>query len=376
MNRLPSLLRGIHASKGWRAWQRYGEVRGNVLAGGVAYFALFSLFPALALGFTVFGLVVDDRADLQDEVARKVNETFGITVIGPAPDGIWTVDQLVQDDVLTGFGLVGLVVILFTGLGWVGALRDGISAVFGRRKGPNVVLAKASDLGILTLFGAGVLVSAVGSVLVTAATGPVLGWLGLDRTRLAGVLVSVLSALLLLAIDTALFLMMFRFLSGVRPALDDVFTGALAGAVGLGLLKLGGGVLLRLVSGNRVVAAFGILVGLLLWMNLAARLALLASAWAATTAHDRGHLVFNGEAGPDADLRPARGSAPRRGTGHPEPVRLPVGHPEALEPTYGARSADRTTLLAGAILGVTAAVGAGVAGRAGRTLRGPRRSPR
>ncbi len=30
----------------WRAWARYNAVRGNVLAGGVAYFAFFSLFPA------------------------------------------------------------------------------------------------------------------------------------------------------------------------------------------------------------------------------------------------------------------------------------------------------------------------------------------
>lgn len=359
MNRSRPLLQRVRGTKGWRAWQRYGEARGNVLAGGVAYFALFSLFPALALGFTVFGLIVDGREDLQRQVADNVNKTFGTVVIGTsAGDGIWTIDDLVQSDLLTGFGVVGLVLLLFVGLGWIGALRDGISAVFGRLHSPNPVLSKASDLGVLVIFGVSVLASVVGSLLVTAATGPVLDWLGLGRTRIAGVAVSVLTTLVLLVIDTVLFLLLFRMLSGVRPSFDDMFTGALAGAVGLGLLKLGGGALLRLVSGNRVVATFGILVGLLIWMNLAARFTLLAAAWAACTADDRDHLPVP-EAGPSVEP-----------SGRRDDVRASVSHPAALTPTYSARAADRTTLLAGAILGVTAAVGARVLGQAGRALRG------
>jgi hypothetical protein len=37
-----------------RAWQRYSDAHGSVLAGGVGYFAFFSIFPAAALAFTVF----------------------------------------------------------------------------------------------------------------------------------------------------------------------------------------------------------------------------------------------------------------------------------------------------------------------------------
>ena len=32
-----------------RAWRRYSDARGNLLAGGVTYFAFFSIFPAVAL---------------------------------------------------------------------------------------------------------------------------------------------------------------------------------------------------------------------------------------------------------------------------------------------------------------------------------------
>ncbi|MDQ1288002.1 MAG: rane protein [Actinomycetota bacterium] len=368
MNRLRPLLERLRTGRARRAWQRYGDVRGTVLAGGVAYFALFSLFPALALGFTVLGTVMGGRADLQQRVADSLNATFGTTVIAvrPGEEGIWRIDEIVRPDLLTGVGLIGFVVLLFAGLGWIGALRDGVSAVFGVRHGPGPVASKVTDLGILVVFGLSVLCSAVGSILVTAATGPVLDWMGLGRTPLTGVTISVLTTLGLFVIDIMLFLVLFRVLSGVRPDLDDVLGGALAGAGGLGLLKLGGGVLLGFVSGNRVVATFGVLVGLLIWMNLAARLTLLAAAWAATTMHDRGRLELTVvEAGTETPVgRPPTCSAP-------EPTY------SAPEPTYSARAADRTTLLAGAVLGATAAVGArAFAGLRPSSVRGSSRSSR
>lgn len=352
-------LQGV---KAWRAWKRYGEVRGNVLAGGVAYFAFFSLFPALALGFTAFGLVVGGRADLQQQIADAINDTFGTIIIGTREgDGIVTIDRLVRDDVLTVTGLVGVVVLLFSGLGWIGALRDGLSAVFGRSEEPNVVVAKASDLGVLVVFGFSVLASAVGSVLVTSTTGLVLDWLGLGRSALAGLTVSVLSALVLLLIDTLLFLLLFRVLSGVTVRRDDVFTGALVGGVGIGLLKLGAGTLLRFASGNQFLATFSILVGLLIWLNLASRVVLLAGAWAAVTAADRGRLQLSPAAAPAVTAGPPGPAASLSEPSSPPPV---------AAPTYGSRAADRTTLLAGAVLGATAAVGVRLIGDAGRVLRG------
>ncbi|HEX2807426.1 MAG TPA: YhjD/YihY/BrkB family envelope integrity protein, partial [Kineosporiaceae bacterium] len=233
MRRAQALLDRTRSTKVWRAWSRYGRVRGSVLAGGIAYFAFFSLFPALAIGFTVFGLVLGEHADLQARVVSYVNSAFGGgSVIGTAPNtGMVSIDQLTQKHVLTLSGVIGLLVLLATGLGWVGALRDGISAVFGRDQGPNPVLAKLSDLGTLASLGVGVLASAVVSVLVTAATRPVLDWLGMSRTELAVILVNVLTSLLLLMIDTLLFILVLRQLPGIRLPFDDLFAGALAGGV-------------------------------------------------------------------------------------------------------------------------------------------------
>ena len=365
MTALTAWLDAARRTKLWRAWSRYGAVRGNVLAGGIAYFAFFSLLPALAVGLTVAGLVVGDRLDLQANIVTYVNQTFGgATIIGSKDnEGLVSIQRLVQGDVLSVTGLVGLVVLLFTGLGWIGALRDGVSAVFHRVRGPNPLLAKAGDLLALVSFGLAALASMAGSVLVTTGTGLVLDWLGFGRTSASGVAVNVLTSLLLLAVDTALFLVIFRLLAGVRLPWEDLFTGALAGGVALGLLKLLGSLLLRYASHNRFLAAVSIVVGLLVWMNLAARAGLLAAAWAATTAEDRGHLPPLPDPGPEPaalpDATPSGAPAGAR--------RVPAG--VSGVPTYSERAADRTTLAAGAVLGVTAAVAAGVAGRALRSLR-------
>ena len=46
------------ASRPGRAGKRYADARGGILAAGVGYFAFFSIFPAIALAFTVFGFVL------------------------------------------------------------------------------------------------------------------------------------------------------------------------------------------------------------------------------------------------------------------------------------------------------------------------------
>ena len=39
--------------------------------------ALFSLFPALAIGFTVFAWVLGDNTELQQQVVDYINNAFG-----------------------------------------------------------------------------------------------------------------------------------------------------------------------------------------------------------------------------------------------------------------------------------------------------------
>ena len=69
LHAVKALLARFQAGRPWRAWQRYSDARGNVLAAGIGYFAFFSIFPAVALAFTVFGFLLREQDELLQSIA-------------------------------------------------------------------------------------------------------------------------------------------------------------------------------------------------------------------------------------------------------------------------------------------------------------------
>ena len=273
------LLTRLQATRPWRAWSRYGEARGNVLAGGISYFAFFSIFPAVALAFTVFGFVLQNRPDLLQAVSDGLQHYLpGFVKDAQHPNGIIPVTAP-GTGALTIAGLVSFVALVLAGLGWIGATRDGIRAVFGVEGSPgNIVTTKLRDLGVLVTIGLGVAASAI----LTSTIGGAAGWVA-DHVGLGdnGWVVTTVGVLVGVAVDTGLMLLLLRFLSGVSLPTHDLVQGALLGGVGFTVLKLLGA---RLVSGtvnNPLFASIALVVGLLVWLNLIARLTLLSAAWAA-----------------------------------------------------------------------------------------------
>jgi membrane protein len=357
------LIHRLQASLPWRAWQRYTLARGGVLAGGMAYIALFSVFPALAVGFTVFGLIVGDNPKLEAEVVEAVNDALGTVIITPpgGTGGIVTIDQLTASSTLTIAGIVGLVGFLFVGLGWLDAMREGIRAMFGQPivRG-HFVFTKLRDLLVLATIGVLILASAIAGVVVSTATGTVLSWLGLHGSLLGRVLLGGASTLLLLAADVMIFLVIFRLLSGVPVPMNDFWDAALFGGIGFGILKLLGGVLLNGAGNNTFLAAAGVVLGLLVWLNLVSRLTLIAASWGATVAIDRGHLAEYDVGRPMPAITVERigaGSATSSrpaASAQPAAVGSAVGVPvaaAAFTPVVSPREADRISVLAGAVLG-------------------------
>jgi membrane protein len=367
------LIHRVQASRAWRAWQRYGKARGGVLAGGMAYVAFFSLLPALAVGFTVFGLVLGHNSSLQPRVIRAVNDGVGTTIItvphGKA--GIVDIATLTGSNQLTLAAIVGLVGFLLTGLGWLDAMREGIRAMFGQPTFEgNVVKTKLRDLVALATLGVVLLISAVGGVVVSGATGALLGWVGLSGSTLGSLLLGAASTLVLLGVDILVFLVIFRLLSGVQVPNADLWDASLFGGIGLGILKLLSGLLLSSAGSNKLLAAGVLVLSLLIWLNLVSRLTLVAAAWGATVAIDRGHLVVVGTGLPEAAEEVGRRSRPsiagesagrepiRAGRAAPGPRPAPVaGRPGGpapavpFTPTVSPRAADRISVVAGAVLG-------------------------
>jgi len=83
-------------------------------------------------------------------------------------------------------------------------------------------------------------------------------------------------------VDAATFVLVVVVLAGLHPPRRDLLRGALIAAVGIGVVRvLGTGVVASSAGHNPLFASFAVLVTLLVWVNLLARIVLLAAAWTA-----------------------------------------------------------------------------------------------
>lgn len=288
---MKAALARLKATHAYRVWQHYNDARGGVLAGGIAYFAFFSVFPALTLGFAIFGFVLRGHPGLFHDVVHSVSTTLpGIVKDSAHPDGVIDASKPPTPNALTLTGAISLVVLVITGLGWLGALREGIRAMFGRPLlKSNALTSRLRDLGVLALLGLSMLVSAVLSAGANTATGQVLDWAGLASDSVAGrVLLPVVGFVVVLVVDVGIFLVLLRLLSGVSMPWADLRQAAVLGAVAAGVLKLAVSYGIVGSSTNPVLASFAIVIGLLLVINLMSRVTLFAAAWAAVGSAGRG----------------------------------------------------------------------------------------
>lgn len=340
---MKTAVKRLQASKPWRAWKRYGEARGNILAGGVSYFAFFSIFPAVALAFTVFGFVLRGHADLLSSVAESLSANLpGFVKDAQHPDGLIPI-VAPRPATLTITGVISVVTLVLAGMGWLGAVREGIREVFGAKGSlGNLATAKLRDLGVLLTLGLGILLSAVLTTGVGAAAGWIAARIGMSSGHswilvLAGFPVSVV-------VDTGLVMLLIRVLSGIEVPWRVLVQGSLVGGLGFSLLKLFAASLLPRLTSNPLFASIAVVVGLLVWLNLIARLTLISAAWVANDLDE----IHGVERSSTADTAAGKVADRKAGADRDE-----------LLPTFGARSGDRTTLAAGAVLGAAALMAAG-----------------
>ena len=242
----------------------------------------------------------------------------------------------------------------------MGATREGVRAVFGAPgSAGNLITNKVRDLGVLFTLGLGIAVFTVLTSVVTVAAAWIAQGIGMSGQGwiliLAGFAVSVLA-------DTGLMIVLLGVVSGVSVPSRALFHGALVGGVGFSLLKISAGALLPRLTANPFFASFAVVVGLLIWLNLIARLTLISAAWAANDVDETRHGELRTQI-PEISQIPPLSQAP-------ETVRLP-GTPVARGgslPTFGARSRDRAALGSGLVLGAAAMGATGALVRGIRSL--------
>lgn len=262
--------------------EHYGAVKAGQQAGAVTYFAFLSVFPILALAFFLVGWIAKiypgARADLIDAINGVMPGLVGDDPTNTAQLQISDIESAAAT-----LGIIGALVLLYSGLGWLSAMRDALVVVFEMpAKGqPNFVFGKLRDLMMLGLIGVILLVSVAIAGLVGGFASDLLDWAGLG-TELAW-LVVLLTIVLGFAANMLLFFAMFVLLAEPPTPRRSLWSGAFLGAIAFEILKQLSQLLLASTQGNPAFQAFGIALILLVWINYFSRVVMYAAAWAHTS---------------------------------------------------------------------------------------------
>ncbi|MEU6574991.1 YihY/virulence factor BrkB family protein [Streptomyces sp. NPDC046805] len=267
------LVTRLMASHAWRAYERLGEGAWARLAAAMTFISFISLFPLLTLVAAIAAgtLSTAQQKRLQDTIADQF----------PGLSDQLDINSLVHNAGTVGF--VAGVVLLFTGIGWVGQIRDCLRAVWNlpAREG-NPILAKVKDAGILVGLGGAFLATIAISTVASALVGWIIDHLGIDRSGPGGILLRIAAFAVAVLANFLLLLYVLTLLPGVEPPRHSVIEAALIGGVGFELLKLLLSGYIQGVATKSIYGAFGVPVALLLWINFTAKLVLFCAAWTAT----------------------------------------------------------------------------------------------
>ncbi|NHT18926.1 YihY/virulence factor BrkB family protein [Cellulomonas sp. IC4_254] len=267
-----------------RANARFGEAGGGVLTGGIAYATIFSVFAGLTIGYSVFMAVLGNNEALRQTVLDTIDANLPGLVMTSSDDktGVIDPDTLQLSTGVGVAGLVAFVVLLVSAISAMAALRTAVRAMFGAEGGGNAVTGKLRELAGFAGIGLAILVSALLSIATTTAADWALTALGLDGSTVGSIVLRGAGILVAFVVDAGTFALIVLVLAGQRPAWPDLRQGMLVAAVGLGVVRvLGTSVVAGSADRNAILASFAVIVTLLIWINLIARIVLLAAAWTA-----------------------------------------------------------------------------------------------
>ncbi|MFA4842002.1 MAG: YihY/virulence factor BrkB family protein [Agrococcus sp.] len=287
---MKALIDRLMRSRPMRAWQRYTEERGPVLAQGMTLQAFLSLFAALFVAFAVFMAVLGGNVQLRDAVIESIASSIP-GLIGE--NGALDVEQLTQSSIVGWAGAIAAVSILFTAIAWIAVSRESFRAMFelGAPRS-NFLLLKLGDLAVAVGIGLLVVVSS-GLLVVTQALADALGlgWAG----QVAGFVMQLL-------LDTSIVLLLYRFGGRLRLPAKQIVPAAAVCALAFFALKLLATGLFRGVENNPLLAGIAAPVIILIWLGFIMQILLLALSFVAVGPTGRAYTRLVEAGGIDARL--------------------------------------------------------------------------
>ncbi|WP_433680802.1 inner membrane protein YhjD [Nocardia sp. CA-119907] len=266
-----------------RAGERYQRQRGDYYAAGITYFTVLSLFPLLMVAFAVAGFVLSGHPDTFTDLQNKIVENI--------PGSLGTqINDLIEKAVRSRgtVGTLGLLVGVYTGLGWMANLRAALTEQWEQKRTEhNWLFNKLSDLGALIGLGLAFVVSISLSALASSTlSARVLITFHLEDLPGARLILVLISMLLGFLASWAVLAWMIARLPREPVTLRSAARAAALAALVFEIFKYVASFYLQTVLTSPAGATFGSIIGLMVFIYITYRIILFATAWAATASEN------------------------------------------------------------------------------------------
>ncbi|HET7328606.1 MAG TPA: YihY/virulence factor BrkB family protein [Nocardioidaceae bacterium] len=264
-----------------RTLLHYSHVQGNVLAGAVTFFGFLSFFPILALAFAVVAYVAVVYPDAEEALVEGISKVLP-GLIGPG-EGQISIEAFKSAG--GAAGAIGLVGLLYSGLGWLSGMRQALQAAFvlDQSDQRNFFVGKGVDLLVLALIGLTLVLSVSVSGVITGFSAALFELVGIAESPAVKALLWVLSFVVGIAASVVLFFVMYRLLPAPDLPTSSLVKGAILAALLFELLKRLAFLLFAQAADSPGAAVLGIALVLVIWINYFSRVVMLGAAWAYTT---------------------------------------------------------------------------------------------
>ncbi|WP_435928607.1 inner membrane protein YhjD [Dryocola sp. BD613] len=267
-----------------RATERFNDRLGNQFGAAITYFSFLSLIPIMMVAFAAGGYILASHPTLLQDIFNKIFENVSDPTLATTLKS--TISTAVQQR--TAVGLVGLLVALYSGINWMGNLREAIRAQsrdkWERSPQDNEKFWMKYLRDFISLIG--LLIALIITLSITSVAGSaqdtIISLLHLDGIDwlkpvwyLVGLTISILANYLL-------FFWIFWRLPRHRPRKKALIRGTFIAAIGFEAIKIIMTYSLPKLVSSPSGAAFGSVLGLMAFFYFFARLTLFCAAWIAT----------------------------------------------------------------------------------------------
>ena len=260
-----------------RIFDRYGAAEGGLLAGGLAYAALFAIVPAVLLLAGVVGLVYADPIDRAAVISALVD------VLPPMRDLIETVLTEVARDAAP-ISILGAIFLVWGTSRFVVAFEGAIARVMGGEHRRGVLVSNLAALGAVVLMVAAIPASAIlSTVLAFLEAGEQLG-----AVRAVGAVLSVALGVLPVLATLGAMILVYRIVPQPTPRWHAVIVpGITVGLVLTLVARIFAFLAPKLIGAAALIGTLAAVFAALAWLALSFQAILIGAAWV----RDRGERL-------------------------------------------------------------------------------------